>query len=90
MIEYIPLLMFAVVFLALLAGYSVAPTLGGVALLFAFVGGSAGIFDLNTLGFLPSRLYGIMTNQILIAVPLFIMMGITSSVPILLKHYLKA
>jgi tripartite ATP-independent transporter DctM subunit len=69
--------MFAVVFLALLAGYSVAPTLGGVALLFAFVGGSAGIFDLNTLGFLPSRLYGIMTNQILIAVPLFIMMGIT-------------
>ena len=77
MIEYIPLLMFAVVFLALLAGYSVAPTLGGVALLFAFVGGSTGIFDLNTLGFLPSRLYGIMTNQILIAVPLFIMMGIT-------------
>lgn len=77
MIEYIPLLMFAVVFLALLAGYSVAPTLGGVALLFAFVGGSTGIFDLNTLGFLPSRLYGIMTNQTLIAVPLFIMMGIT-------------
>ena len=77
MIEYIPLLMFAVVFLALLAGYSVAPTLGGVALLFAFVGGSAGIFDLNTLGFLPSRLYGIMTNQTLIAVPLFVMMGIT-------------
>jgi len=77
MIEYIPLLMFAVVFLALLAGYSVAPTLGGVALLFAFVGGPAGIFDLNTLGFLPSRLYGIMTNQTLIAVPLFIMMGIT-------------
>ncbi len=77
MIEYIPLLMFAVVFLALLAGYSVAPTLGGVALLFAFVGGSADIFDLNTLGFLPSRLYGIMTNQTLLAVPLFIMMGIT-------------
>ena len=77
MIEYIPLLMFTAVFLALLAGYSVAPTLGGVALLFAFVGGSAGIFDLNSLGFLPSRLYGIMTNQTLIAVPLFVMMGIT-------------
>ena len=77
MIEYIPLLMFTAVFLALLAGYSVAPTLGGVALLFAFVGGTAGIFDLNSLGFLPSRLYGIMTNQTLIAVPLFVMMGIT-------------
>ena len=76
MIEYIPLLMFTAVFLALLAGYSVAPTLGGVALLFAFVGGSAGIFDLNSLGFSPSRLYGIMTNQTLIAVPLFVMMGI--------------
>tara|TARA_B100000953_G_scaffold109915_1_gene90298 strand:+ start:5013 stop:6359 length:1347 start_codon:yes stop_codon:yes gene_type:complete len=69
--------MFAAVFLALLGGYAVAPTLGGVALLFAFVGWSAGIFDLNSLGFLPARLYGIMTNQTLIAVPLFIMMGIT-------------
>ena len=37
MIEYIPLLMFVAVFLALLAGYAVAPTLGGVALLFAFI-----------------------------------------------------
>ncbi len=69
--------MFAAVFLALLGGYAVAPTLGGVALLFAFIGGSAGIFDLNSLGFLPARLYGIMTNQTLIAVPLFVMMGIT-------------
>ena len=77
MIEYIPLLMFAAAFLALLAGYAVAPTLGGVALLFAFIGGATGIFDLNSLGFLPARLYGIMTNQTLIAVPLFVMMGIT-------------
>ena len=77
MIEYIPLLMFVAVFLALLAGYAVAPTLGGVALLFAFIGGAADIFDLNSLGFLPGRLYGIMTNQTLIAVPLFVMMGIT-------------
>ncbi|MCS5567888.1 MAG: TRAP transporter large permease subunit, partial [Pseudomonadales bacterium] len=77
MIEYIPLLMFVAVFLALLAGYAVAPTLGGVALLFAFIGGAADIFDLSSLGFLPGRLYGIMTNQTLIAVPLFVMMGIT-------------
>ena len=69
--------MFAAAFLALLAGYAVAPTLGGVALLFAFIGGATGIFDLNSLGFLPARLYGIMTNQTLIAVPLFVMMGIT-------------
>ncbi len=69
--------MFAAAFLALLSGYAVAPTLGGVALLFAFIGGATGIFDLNSLGFLPARLYGIMTNQTLIAVPLFVMMGIT-------------
>ena len=56
MVEYIPLLMFVAVFLALLAGYAVAPTLGGVALLFAFIGGIADIFDLNSLGFLPGRL----------------------------------
>ena len=75
MAEYIPLLMFAVVFLALLAGYTVALTLGGVALLFAFAGMATGTFG-NDLGFLPGRLFGIVTNQTLIAVPLFVFMGV--------------
>ena len=69
--------MFAVVFAALLAGYAVAPTLAGVALLFAFGGALFGVFDLSDLGFLPGRLFGIVTNQTLIAVPLFVAMGIT-------------
>lgn len=69
--------MFAVVFAALLAGYPVAPTLAGVALIFAFGGSSFGVFDLGDLGFLPGRLFGIVTNQTLIAVPLFVLMGIT-------------
>ncbi|MDE0038669.1 MAG: TRAP transporter large permease subunit [Gammaproteobacteria bacterium] len=77
MVEFLPLILFAAVFVALLAGYSVAATLAGVALLFALVGAAFGIFDLRDLGFLPSRLYGIVTNHTLIAVPLFVLMGVT-------------
>ena len=77
MVEFLPLLLFAAVFVALLAGYAVAPTLAGVALLFALGGAAFGLFDLSDLGFLPSRLYGIVTNQTLIAVPLFVLMGVT-------------
>jgi tripartite ATP-independent transporter DctM subunit len=59
-----------------LAGYSVALTLGGVGLLFAFGGIALGVFDGRDLGFLPGRLFGTMTNQTLIAVPLFVFMGV--------------
>ena len=77
MIEYLSLLMFAVTFLVLVAGYPVAATLAGVGLLFAFIGIVFGIFDATILGFIPSRVFGIVTNQTLIAVPLFVLMGIT-------------
>ncbi|MDE0225933.1 MAG: TRAP transporter large permease subunit [Gammaproteobacteria bacterium] len=77
MAEYLPLIMFAAVFVTLLAGYAVAPTLAGVALLFAFGGAVFGAFDLGDLGFLPNRIFGIITNQTLIAVPLFVLMGVT-------------
>ncbi len=69
--------MFAAVFGALLLGYPVALTLAGVALLFALAGIFTGAFNASDLGFLPGRLYGILTNQTLIAVPLFVFMGIT-------------
>jgi len=71
-----PLLMFAATFAALLAGYPVALTLAGVALLFAFVGILTGAFNPNDLGFLPGRLFGTMTNQTMLAVPLFVFMGV--------------
>ncbi|MCY4144232.1 MAG: TRAP transporter large permease subunit [Gammaproteobacteria bacterium] len=77
MIEFIPLLMFAALFLVLLSGYSVGATLAGVGLIFALVGIALGIFDAKDLGFLPNRLYSLMTNQTLMAVPLFILMGVT-------------
>ena len=68
--------MFAVVFAALLAGYSVALTLAGVALLFAAFGMASGTFDGRDLGFLPGRVFGIITNSTLVAVPLFVFMGV--------------
>jgi tripartite ATP-independent transporter DctM subunit len=68
----IALLLFLVVCLVLMAGYPVAFSLAGTALLFAWVGQLAGAF----LEALPNRLYGIMTNVTLIAVPLFVFMGV--------------
>ncbi len=76
MTEYIPLLLFLVVCLVLMAGYPVALSLAGTALIFAFVGELNGLFDISFLNALPLRLYGIMTNVTLIAVPLFVFMGI--------------
>ena len=77
MLELLPLLLFAVVIVVLLAGYAVAPTLAGTALIFALAGAAFGVFDLGVLGFLPNRLFGIVTNRTLIAVPLFVLMGVT-------------
>ena len=66
--------MFLAVFAVLISGYSVALSLAGVALLFAIAGNFFGIFDIQDLGFIPGRLFGIITNQTLIAVPLFVLM----------------
>lgn len=74
--EFIPLIMFAVICLALMLGYPVAFTLGGVALIFAAVGIVTGHFDPDWLGTFPARLFGIMNNYTLVAVPLFVFMGV--------------
>ena len=75
MIGYTPLIMVGVVFLLLLLGYPVALTLAGTALLSAFVGVITGTFEIAFLNASPNRLFGIISNQTLIAVPLFILMG---------------
>lgn len=72
----IALIMFAVVFIVLLAGYPVAFSLAGTALAFAWFGHLAGSFDLVFLEALPNRLFGIMNNETLVAVPLFVFMGV--------------
>ena len=74
--ELMALLLFISVCLVLLTGYPVAFALGGTALLFSFIGILSGTFDTAFLTALPNRLYGIMTNMTLIAVPLFIFMGV--------------
>jgi tripartite ATP-independent transporter DctM subunit len=61
---------------ALMLGFPVAFTLSGVALLFALFGSVFGVFELAFVAALPNRIYGIMTNDLLIAVPLFVFMGV--------------
>lgn len=70
--------MFLVTIIALLSGFPVALTLGGVALLFGLIGILTGVFPEPVLRSLPSRIQGasIMQNQTLIAVPLFVLMGV--------------
>ena len=76
MVEFIPLLMFGVICLVLLAGFPVAFSLSGTALIFAGVGILTGTFESAFLGAIPNRLYGDMTNMTLVAVPLFVFMGV--------------
>lgn len=73
------LLLFILFLLALVAGllsgFPVAFVLAGISIIFAFIGDLCGVFDMAYLAALPNRIYGIMTNDLLIAVPLFVFMG---------------
>ncbi|WOH39142.1 TRAP transporter large permease subunit [Thalassotalea fonticola] len=73
--EYLSLLMFVCICLVLLLGYPVAFSLAGTALVFAGIANLMGYFDSSFLSALPSRYYGILSNQTLLAVPLFVFMG---------------
>ncbi|MDX1725040.1 MAG: TRAP transporter large permease subunit [Pseudomonas sp.] len=76
MVELMAILLFICICAALMAGYPVAFTLGGVSLLFAGIGMLTGTFDGSYLNALPNRLFGIMNNQTMLAVPLFVFMGV--------------
>lgn len=69
--EALPLILFGLIFVLILAGYPVAFTLGGVSVIFGYIFLEPEVFNL-----LPLRIYGIMGNFVLIAVPLFVYMGI--------------
>jgi len=60
----------------LLVGYPVALTLAGVSLFFAAIGAASDVMDFALLGALPERIFGVMTNDVLLAIPLFIFMGV--------------
>jgi tripartite ATP-independent transporter DctM subunit len=74
--EVIPLLLIALICGALILGYPVAFTLAGVSILYAFLGIQFGFFEENLLRNIPIRIFGIMNNQTLLAVPLFVLMGV--------------
>lgn len=76
MIELIPIFLFGAVCLVLMLGYPVAFSLAGTAILFAAVGILTGTFDANLMLTVPDRLFGTMTNATLLAVPLFVFMGV--------------
>ena len=75
--EWVPLLLFISVMAVLLAGFPVAFTLGGTALIFAGIGALTGNFNEALLTGFRNRVFGIMGNATLVAVPLFVFMGVT-------------
>ncbi|MYI84656.1 MAG: TRAP transporter large permease subunit, partial [Rhodothermaceae bacterium] len=74
-LEWLAPLMFAVALILIFSGYPVAFSLGGASLIFAVIGISTGYFDWHLMLALPDRLFGIMSNYTLLAVPFFIFMG---------------
>ena len=74
--EFLALIMFLVTIAALILGFPVALTLGGSALIFAFIGDYLELFNTGMLMVYPLRIFGVMKNEPLVAVPLFIFMGV--------------
>jgi tripartite ATP-independent transporter DctM subunit len=74
--EVLAVAMVIAVCVVLLAGYPVALTLAGVSLVFAAIGIASGVMDIGLLGALPQRIFGILGNDVLLAIPLFVFMGV--------------
>lgn len=75
MIEYLDIIMFAALMVAILSGFPVSFSIAGVAVLFAYLGWLSGAMDISLLGALGQRVFGLISNQVLIAIPLFVLMG---------------
>jgi tripartite ATP-independent transporter DctM subunit len=76
MSEFLAVAMVVAVCALLLVGYPVALTLAGVSLGFAILGAALHVMNLALLGALPARIFGVMSNDVLLAIPLFIFMGV--------------
>jgi tripartite ATP-independent transporter DctM subunit len=76
MSEFLAVAMVVAVCALLLVGYPVALTLAGVSLGFAAIGAASGVMNLALLGALPARIFGVMSNDVLLAIPMFIFMGV--------------
>ena len=74
--EIMVVVMFLGVSASLLVGFPVAFSLAGASLLFGLAGYAFDLFSPSFFGFFPNRIFGVMTNEVLIAVPLFVYMGV--------------
>lgn len=74
--ETLSLLMFGAMICAILIGYPIVFTIAGVGFAFGMIGHLLGAFDLTYFNALPLRYWGILTNEVMVAVPLFIFMGV--------------
>ncbi|MGB4113952.1 MAG: TRAP transporter large permease subunit [Yoonia sp.] len=75
MTEHLDILMFGALMVAILSGFPVSFSIAGVAVGFAYLGWMNGIMDVSLLGALGQRAYGLIGNQVLIAIPVFVLMG---------------
>ena len=75
MTEYLDLIMFAALMVAILSGFPVSFSIAGVAVAFAYLGWMLGVMDVSLLGALGQRVFGLLTNTTLIAIPVFVLMG---------------
>ncbi len=73
--QNLDLIMFAALIVAILSGFPVAFSIAGVAIIFAFLGSATGVMDIGLLGASGQRIFGLLTNNVLIAIPLFVLMG---------------
>jgi tripartite ATP-independent transporter DctM subunit len=75
MTPYLDLIMFAALMVAILSGFPVSFSIAGVAVAFAYLGWMLGVMDVSLLGALGQRAFGLIGNQVLIAIPVFVLMG---------------
>lgn len=74
--EFLDLIMFAALMAAILSGFPVSFAIAGTAIAFAYLGWATGMMQLSLLGALGQRVFGVLTNDVLIAIPLFVTMGV--------------
>ena len=90
MSEHLDVLFLLITLCGLLLGYPVALTLSGISVVFAVCAWQLGGFDLGLFRAIPSRLFGIMSNPVLLAIPLFVFMGLVLERSRLAEDMLKA
>jgi len=73
--QYLDLIMFAGLIGAILLGFPVSSSIAGVAIIFGYLGWAMGVMDITLLGATGQRVFGLLSNTVLIAIPLFVLMG---------------